>query len=216
MTLPGKYVGGRLIVLVLRIRKMFKWCRRWNTPLLVVIIIILSIAITYQVYELEHIKSQMSEVAIGIQHKNYSNFTALVLRGNGQSVCSKRNCLIRGWRKEFQYGDINLHNETEVYIETSGLYYVSVQMLFYENEAVKRKHDVVDLGISNKQLNKRYVSTSIPLISGMNASTSFISTLLHLRKGFVLGINSVTSGICFNMVSEKTLFNVVLLHTDNV
>ena len=75
---------------------------------------------------------------------------------------------------------------------------------------------VMDIGIANKQLNKRHVSATVPLISCMNVCTRHISTLLHLKKGYVLIVVTATPGIRFIMLKERTLFDVVLLHRINV
>lgn len=143
--------------------------------------------ICWQFYEIERINTLIPREETG-EAENYSNFTAISLRGNGQVIRGEHDLQIRGWNIEFQYGDISFHSDSEVHIRITGVYYVYLQMFFYLNgdsysPPMKGKDKaVMDIGIINKQLAKRYLSATVPLISCMNVCTRHLSGLLHLKK----------------------------------
>lgn len=202
------------------ITKTRKWYKNLKMLIPVIVIILLCGVIGWQFFGIERIKTLISRGEDVEEKVNYSNFTAISLRGNDQVVYGEKDLPIRGWNIEFRYGDISFHHDSEVHIGITGVYYVYLQMFFYQNgdtySSTMNGKDkaIMDIGITNKQLNKRHLSATVPLISCMNVCTKHISTLLHLKEGYVLSVGTATPGIRLKMVKERTFFVVVLLHRD--
>ena len=197
--------------------KIREWYKSLKVLIPIIIILLLCGVIGWQFYEIEKINTLILRKEDG-EAENYSNFTAISLRGNGEVIRGERDIQIRGWNIEFQYGDISFHHDSEVHIRITGVYYVYLQMFFYLNgdsysSPMKAKDKaVMDVGVINKQSTKRYLSAAVPLISCMNVCTRHLSGLLHLKQGHILSVGTVTPGILFKMIKEKTLFDVFLLH----
>lgn len=199
-----------------------KWYKNLKVLIPVIVIILLCGIIGWQFFVIERIKTLIPRTQDVEEKVDHSNFTAISLRGNDQVVHGEKDLPIRGWNIEFRYGGISFHHDSEIHIGITGVYYVYLQMFFYQNgdsysSSMNGKDQaVMDIGITNKQLNKRHLSSSVPLISCMNVCTRHISTLLHLKEGHVLSVDTASPGIRIKMVKERTFFDVVLLHRANV
>ena len=162
-------------------------------------------------YQIKQIKSALKKKA----DVKLSTFTALSLIGNEQVVRGVRYLPIRGWKIEYQYGNISFLHGRKIQIKVAGFYYVHLQMFFYQNgnryKTVNKEKYVMDIGIVNRGLNKRLLAATISLTSCMNVCTKHVSRIIYLKKESILTVHTATPGVYFRMIKEKTHFGVFLL-----
>ena len=165
----------------------------------------------FHIYQIEQIKSVLQKKA----DIKSSTFTALSLIGNNQVVHTARYLPIRGWKVEYQYGNISFLHGRKIQIKVAGFYYVHLQMFFFQNgnryKTVNKEKYVMDIGIVNRGLHERLLSSTISLTSCMNVCTKHASRIMYLKSDNILSVHTATPGIYFRMIKEKTHFGAFLL-----